>query len=41
MTKEQLLEIAQKLDNWLDDISVEYQIAKMDLQDIIKRFLIG
>ena len=41
MTKEQLLEIAQKLDNRLDDISVEYQIAKMDLQDIIKRFLIG
>ena len=41
MTKEQLIEIAQKLDNWLDDISVEYQIAKMDLQDIIKRFLIG
>lgn len=41
MTKEQLIEIAEKLDKWLDDISVEYQIAKMDLQDIIKRFLIG
>ena len=41
MTQEQLIEIAAKLDKWLDDISAEYQIDKMDLQDIIKQFLIG
>jgi len=41
MTREQLIEIAEKLNQWLDDISVEYQIDKMDLQDIIKQFLIG
>ncbi len=41
MTREQLIEIAEKLNKWLDDISVEYQIDKMVLQDIIKQFLIG
>ena len=41
MTREQLIEIAEKLNKWLDDISVEYQIDKTDLQDIIKQFLIG
>ena len=41
MTQVQLIEIAEKLNKWLDDISVEYQINKMDLQDIIKHFLIG
>lgn len=41
MTREQLIEIAEKLNKWLDDISAEYQIDKIDLQDIIKHFLIG
>lgn len=41
MTQVQLIEIAEKLNKWLDDISAEYQINKMDLQDIIKHFLIG
>ncbi len=41
MTREQLIEIAEKLNKWLDDISIEYQIDKTDLQDIIKQFLIG
>ena len=41
MTQEQLIEIAEKLNKWLDDISAEYQINKMDLQAIIKQFLIG
>lgn len=41
MTREQLIEIAEKLNKWLDDISAEYQICKMDLQGIIKQFLIG
>ena len=41
MTREQLIEIAEKLNKWLDDISVEYQIDKTDLQSIIKQFLIG
>lgn len=41
MTQQQLIEIAEKLNKWLDDISAEYQIGKMDLQEIIKQFLIG
>jgi hypothetical protein len=41
MTQAQLIEIAEKLNKWLDDISAEYQIDKMTLQDIIKYFLIG
>ena len=41
MTQQQLIEIAEKLNKWLDDISAEYQIDKTDLQDIIKQFLIG
>lgn len=41
MTQAQLIEIAEKLNKWLDDISDEYQISKTDLQDIIKHFLIG
>lgn len=41
MTQEQLIEIAEKLNKWLNDISSEYQINKMDLQAIIKQFLIG
>ena len=41
MTQAQLIEIAEKLNKWLDDISVEYRISKTDLQDIIKHFLIG
>ena len=41
MTREQLIEIAEKFNDWLDEISTEYQIDKTDLQDIIKQFLIG
>ncbi len=41
MTREQLIEIAEKFEKWLDNVSAEYQIDKMDLQDIIKHFLIG
>lgn len=41
MTQAQLIEIAEKLNKWLDDISAEYHISKTDLQDIIKHFLIG
>lgn len=41
MTQQQLIDIAEKLNKWLDDISAEYQISKMDLQEIIKQFLIG
>ena len=41
MTREQLIEIAEKLNKWLDDISDEYQIDKIVLQGIIKQFLIG
>lgn len=41
MTREQLIEIAEKLNKWLDDISAEYQIDKTELQGIIKQFLIG
>ena len=41
MTKEQLIEIAEKLSKWLDDISAEYHIDKIELQGIIKLFLIG
>lgn len=41
MTGEQLIDIAEKFNKWLDDISTEYQIDKSDLQDIIKQFLIG
>ena len=41
MTAEQLIEIAEKFNKWLEDISTEYQIGKTDLQDIIKQFLIG
>ena len=41
MTGGQLIEIAEKFNNWLNDISTEYQIDQTDLQDIIKQFLIG
>lgn len=41
MTQAQLIEIAEKLNRWLDDISDEYEIDKTDLQDIIKHFLVG
>ena len=41
MTQAQLIEIAEKLNKWFDDISAEYQIDKMYLQEIIKYFLIG
>ncbi len=37
----ELIDIAEKFNKWLDDISSEYRIAKSDLQEIIKYFLIG
>lgn len=37
----QLLEIAEKFEKWLDDVSTEYRIDKTDLQGIIKQLLIG
>lgn len=39
MTQQQLIEIAEKSNKWLDDISAEYHIDKIELQDIIKQFL--
>ena len=39
MTIEQLMEIANKFNEWLNDISNEYGVYKIDLQDIIKQFL--
>ena len=41
MTQEQLIEIAEKLNKWLEDTSAEYSIGKDDLQYIIKQLLIG
>lgn len=41
MSTDQLIEIAEKFNKWLNEISDEYQISKDDLQDIIKSFLIG
>lgn len=41
MSMDQLIEIAEKLNKWLNEVSDEYQIPKTDLQDIIKSFLIG
>ncbi len=41
MTREQLIEIAEKFNEWLNDISTEYGVDEIVLQDIIKRFLIG
>lgn len=39
MTQEQLIEIAEKFNEWLDDTSFKLNVDKMDLQDIIKQFL--
>ena len=39
MSREQLIEIAVKFNEWLTDISNEYEVDKIDLQDIIKQFL--
>lgn len=41
ITREQLIEIAEKFNKWLDDMSAEYPVDKIILQDIIKQFLIG
>lgn len=41
MTGEQLIEIAEKFNKWLDETSTECHIDKTDLQDIIKQFLVG
>ena len=41
MSIDQLIEIAEKFNKWLNETSDEYQISKDDLQDIIKSFLMG
>ena len=41
MINEQLIEIVEKFDKWLDDTAAEYNILKIDLQELIKRLLIG
>ena len=41
MTREQLIEIVEKLDKWLEDTSFYYHISKDELQNIIKQLLIG
>ena len=41
MTGEQLIEIAEKFNKWLNETSTEYQIDQTELQDIIKQWLIG
>lgn len=41
MSTDQLIEIAEKFNKWLNETSDEYQIGKDDLQGIIKSFLIG
>lgn len=41
MSIDQLIEIAEKFNKWLNETSDEYQISKDDLQAIIKSFLIG
>ena len=41
MSIDQLIEIAEKFNKWLNETSDEYQIGKDDLQGIIKSFLIG
>lgn len=41
MSIDQLIEIAEKFNKWLNETSDEYQIPKDDLQDTIKSFLIG
>lgn len=41
MSIDQLIEIAEKFNKWLNETSDEYQISKDDLQGIIKSFLIG
>lgn len=37
----EIIEIAEKLNKWLEDTSAEYGICKDDLQYIIKQLLIG
>ena len=41
MSTDQLIEIAEKFNKWLNETSDKYQIPKSDLQGIIKSFLIG
>lgn len=40
MSQEQIIEIAEKFDEWLGDVSSALKVDKMDLQDIIKQFLL-
>lgn len=39
MSQEQLIEIAEKFNEWLNDTSSKFNVDKMDLQGIIKWFL--
>ena len=41
MSTDQLIEIAEKFNKWLNETSDKYRIDKNDLQNIIKSFLIG
>ena len=39
MSHELLIEIAENFDEWLDEVSLKFDIDKQDLQEIIKQFL--
>ena len=40
MSHELLIEIAENFDEWLDGVSLKFDVDKQDLQEIIKQFLI-
>lgn len=39
MTQEQLIKIVEEFNNWLDGVSLKFDVDKQDLQEIIKQFL--
>lgn len=39
MSAEQLIEIAEEFNNWLDGVALNFDVDKQDLQEIIKQFL--
>lgn len=39
MTNDDLLLIAQMFNNWLEELSKEYNLDKDDIQEVIKQFL--
>lgn len=39
MSHELLIEIAENFDEWLDGVSLKFDVDKQDLQEIIKQFL--